>query len=108
MNSTAARLFTFSLTGRGRREIRSERHRMTSSPVPLCFTCKQKPPAAFLHNGAPSPSRPVTYKHMKAKGLVRLQPHLEEEIAAVPVGDVRGGAVRQVSQVNIKVQLLLK
>lgn len=37
---------------------------------------------------APS-SPPVGYKHMKATGLVRLEPHLEEAIAAVPVGGVQ-------------------
>lgn len=61
--------------------------------IELCFIYKQTLYAAFssdfVHGGAPSPSRSVGYKHMKATGLVRLQPHLDEDIFTVPVGDVQ-------------------
>lgn len=52
----------------------------------LCLIYKQMVYGAFstVHR-----RQHVSDKHMKATGPVRLQPHLDEEISFVPVGDVQ-------------------
>lgn len=95
LNSTPDRLFTSLTAGAVKCSLQTwKKSARMSSKIKVCFIYKQTLRVAFLgefvNSGAPTLSRSTSSdKHMKATGLVRLQPHLDEEIFAVPVGDVQ-------------------
>lgn len=76
--------------------------------IRLCFIYKQTLRAAFSGEIVAVAIYKQLPCYMKATGLVRLQPHLDEEVLALPVGDVQKEPSDSVSQVKIKAELFFK